>query len=206
MIGFAGSRSLPSVGQKDGLISRVVGSAVRVGRSIAVGCCVGADAAVLQSRLEMPIHADTSGIKLNIFAAFGPGGEGSCSLSAVRPICDLAVPLARSPGHGCYRPVTVNWWAGGGASVPLSARLAARSSALVSAVANTSRPALVAFVGPGKSIGTWRTVRAAFAAGVPVYVFPVGCSVLSFPSVHPDARFWLGVGGGGVWSHAFALR
>ncbi len=205
MIGFAGSRSLPSVGRQGGLVSRVVGSVASAHRVVAVGCCVGADAAVLRARLALALPSSTSGTQVVVFAAFGPDGAGSCPVSAVKPVCSLAAPLARSPGHGCWAPVSVHWWAGGGAAVPLHQRLAARSSALVSALAGSPGSALVAFVGPGRSVGTWRTVKAAFAAGVPVFVFPVGCSVLSFPRV-PGARFWLGVGGSGIWSHAFMLR
>ncbi len=197
MIGFAGSRSLPSVGRQGGLVSRVVGSVVGVGRSIGVGCCIGADAAVLRARLALALHPSTSHISVNVFAAFGPGGEGSCPLSAVSPVCVLAAPLARSPGHGCYRPVTVNWWAGGGPDVPLHRRLAARSSALVRAVAASHQGAMVIFFGKGESYGSARTAALAHRAGLPVYAFghvPV-----------MGAGHWQRVRGGGIWSRAWLL-
>ncbi len=201
MIGFAGSRSLPSVGRQGGLVSRVVGSVAGAGRSIGIGCCVGADAAILRARLALALHPSTSHISVNVFAAFGPGGEGSCSLSAVSPVCQLAAPLARSPGHGCYRPVTVNWWAGGQANVPLHRRLAARSSALVQAVAASSNPAMVIFFGKGQSHGSVRTAALSHRAGLPVYAFLAAGAQLPVMG----AGRWQPVRGRGIWSRAWLL-
>ena len=44
LVGFCGSRSLPA--SSGALVSRVVGSVLRSGRSVAVGCAPGADALV----------------------------------------------------------------------------------------------------------------------------------------------------------------
>jgi len=206
-VGFAGSRSLPSVPAPGGLVARVVGSVVAAGRPVAVGCAVGADAAVLSARLALPFSSSSSSSSLVLFAAGGPSaGPGSplagfwrgSALSAVSSAAALAV----SPGHGCFAPVSVRWWAGGPASLPLRRRLRARSLALVSFLAARPGSALVAFVAPGRSVGTWGTVRAAVAAGVPVFVFPVGGSALLFPPVGSSGA-WVGLGGSGAWSRAF---
>jgi len=214
VVGFAGSRSLPSLPAPGGLVSRVVGSVVSSGRSIAGGCAVGADAAVLSARLRLPFASSTSGAALRVFAVGGPSDSGSfvsrlaslsgfwrgSALGQVR----VAAALAVSPGHGCCAPVAVRWWAGGGARLPLRVRLRRRSLALVSALAASPGSALVAFVGRGRSVGTWGTVRAAVAAGVPVWVFPVGCSGVLFPPVGPGGTWVSGAAAGcGIWSRSF---
>ena len=213
LVGFAGSRSLPSVSAPGGLVSRVVGSVVASGHPVAVGCCVGADAAVLSARLRLGFPSSSSGHQLVLFSVGGPASGGSfvsrlASLSGFWRGSALghvraAAALSVSPGHGCVAPVSVRWWAGGAASVPLGRRLPRRSRALVSELAR-SGGVLVAFVGPGRSVGTAGTVRAAWAAGVPVFVFPVGCSASVLPPVS-GARWVRCSGSAGVWSRAFRL-
>jgi hypothetical protein len=113
MWAVAGSRSLPA-GGAGAIASALAG--LPPGSRVAVGCCVGADAAVLAA---LPAS------RLAVFAAFGPGGAGACSLSAVGPVA-----LAASAG------ASVSWWAGGGPAVPLYARLAARTRAVVAAASS----------------------------------------------------------------------
>jgi len=214
VVGFAGSRSLPSLPAPGGLVAQVVGSVVSSGHPVAVGCAVGADAAVLSARLRLPFPSSSSGPSLSVFAVGGPSDSSSyvsrlaslsgfwrgSALGQVR----VAASLAVSPGHGCCAPVSVRWWAGGGAAVPLRVRLRRRSLALVSLLASQSGSVLVAFVGRGRSVGTWGTVRAAVAAGVPVWVFPVGCSGVLFPSVGPGGAWVSGTAAGfGIWSRSF---
>jgi hypothetical protein len=168
-VGFGGSRSLPSCAGP--FVSRVVASVVERGLGVAVGCASGADAVVLGSRLSLPFPLSTSGPSLVVFAAFGPGGEGAWRASAVS-LVQRAAGLTVSPGHGCFAPVSVRWWAGGSGS--LVPRLKARSAALVRFLASGFRSGLVVFVAGGwdRSPGSWGTVRDAVRSGVPVVVFP----------------------------------
>ncbi len=168
-VAFVGSRSLASP-----LVERIVDAVLETGRGVAVGCCVGVDAAVISSVLK----ADQAS-SLAIFAAFGQSGRGSCSLSAVG-----LVSRAAAAGSA------VSWWAGGRGS--LVYRLRGRSLAVAA-----SGSELVAFVAPG-SRGSWLAVRAAVSAGVPVVVFPVGSFAL--PSL--GAGRWV-VAGAGVWAQGF---
>ncbi len=205
-VGFAGSRSLPSVAAAGGLVSRVVGSVVGSGRAVAVGDCVGADAAVLSARLALPFRSSSSGLALRVFAVGGPvssspswsGFWRGSAVSLVRSAASLAV----SPGHGCCAPVAVRFWAGGGVRLPLRARLRRRSAAFVASVAAGGAGAgLVVFVSGGlsASVGSWVSVGEAVGVGLPVVVFPVGCSVSCFPSL---GGAW-GSAGSGVWSLGF---
>lgn len=84
MIAFAGSRQLSA--QHGATVARVVGA---VKGPIIVGCCKGVDEVVLAS---VPVHL------VRVFCAFGPGGSGSCSASAVRSFCRLPLPVARCFG------------------------------------------------------------------------------------------------------------
>jgi len=90
--------------------------------------------------------------RLAVFAAFSAAGAGACSLSAV-----AAVQSAARCG------ASVCWQAGGPPAVPLAARLARRSAAVVRGAS-----ALVLFA-PGA--GSLASAALAVAAGVPVFVF-----------------------------------
>lgn len=166
MVGFAGSRSLPS--SAGGLVSSVVGAVVASGSPVAVGCCAGADALVLRSALAV-------GASVSLFAVGGPSGSGFWSGS-----CAGLLSLAS-------RCASVSWFAGGPLSVPLRARLALRSSALLSAV-RSAGGSLVVFVSspPSARSGSWRLVWSALFSGVPVVVFPVaGCPLPSSSGLFP---------------------
>lgn len=140
---------------------------------------------------------------LRVLAAFGPGAAGACPDSAVSLVSRAA--SSPSPSPAGRRRCLVSWWAGGGPSVPLPARLRGRSSALVSAVA-ASGPGrgLVAFVsgGPARSPGSWRSLRLAWAAGLAVVVFPCACSPSCFPVVLGSR--WVPAGSG-VWASGWRL-
>ena len=170
-VGFCGSRSLPASARP--LVTSVVsavcsGSTVR-SVQLVVGCSVGADALVLSS---VPRHMLSN---LTVFAAFGFGGRGSCSLSAVPAV------LAASRGGARIR-----WWAGGLPDVPLHQRLALRSVALVRFLARHAssfggliqRPpsALICFLSSPRSRGSLIACRRAARSGVTVFAFCVGFS------------------------------
>lgn len=180
VVAVCGSRSLPvSAGP---LVGRVVSALLSGGSSLAVGCATGADAFALSSVLVAGVPSRAS-----VFAAFGQGGAGAAgSVSAVS-----VVSAAAAAGF------SVTWWAGGPASVPVQARLSARTRAVVGA-ANSG---LVAFLGSTSSHGSLLACRVAMARGLPVLVFPVGFHGHSLPSL--GAGSWAPSGGGGVWSLAW---
>lgn len=163
LVGFCGSRSLPASAQP--LVSSVV-SAVLSGSSahLAVGCSVGADSLVLSS---VPF---SSFPRVSVFSAFGSGGRGACSLSAVSSV--LAAARAGA---------SVAWWAGGRLGVPLRLRLAGRSVALVRFLAQARPSALVCFLSSRKSRGSLLACRLAARLGVSVFVFCVGFSPARLP-------------------------
>ncbi len=185
LVGFFGSRSLPS----SPLVSRVVASVLASGRGVAVGCASGGDALALSAALA-------AGSSPLVFAVGGPSGAGFWRGSALGLV-------RRAAAAGC----PVRWWAGGAASLSLRRRLRARSVAFVAAVSASGPGAgLVGFVRGGWSAspGSWGSVGSALAAGLPVVVFPVGCPVSAFPcSFRGVGRVrWLPAGSG-VWAAGF---
>ena len=167
VVAFCGSRGLPASAAP--LVVRVVGAVLARGSSVVTGCASGGDALVVRAFLSLGVSVS----RLSVFAVGGAGGSGFWSGSA------LAV-VRRAAGAGVF----VRWWAGGVSSVPLRARLAARSRACFSAaVSSGAGRGVVGFVGGGWSVspGSWSSVRFALSLGVPVVVFPVGCSVSCFP-------------------------
>ena len=190
-----GSRSLPG-GAAPG-VGRVVSALVGAGSVLAVGCAAGADAAAVSS-----VVAAGVGSRLRLFAVGGSSGAGFAGKASAFS----GVRSAASAG------ATVSWWAGGGAAVPLRARLARRSLACVrAAAAGGPGSGLVAFVSqlparpfgagawPSCGSGSWASVAAASQQGLPVVVVPVGplagVSVSSLPAL-PGGGAWAQVGCG----------
>lgn len=132
-----------------------------------VGCATGADQAVVMA-------AGGKGARVQVFAAFAPSGAGSFGGSAVK-----VVQAASARG------VPVSWLAGGSLSVPLVARLMARSLA---ALAGCSA---AVFFAPGP--GSLKVARAALARGIPVLVCCVGCPSAPVLAVPPVRVSWLGL-------------
>jgi hypothetical protein len=141
---------------------------------------VGADAAVLSAGL--PPSA------VRCFAAFGPGPgfAGSWRGSA-----------ASAVGRFAATGGAVVWWAGGPASVPLPARLAARTSAVVTQAST----GLVVFFASSVSRGSFLAASLAMGRGLPVFAFPIGFPGRLLPSIGPGS--WVSFSGPGVWSGAF---
>lgn len=193
-----GSRGLPFSGIQ--LVASLVGSLLKHQRPLVVGCASGADRAALDMALFMAPSL------VSVLAAFGPSGSGSAgpasAVSTVQAAARAGVP--------------VTWWAGGGPSVPLRARLAARSLAAVRRGADSGPGAgLVAVVGafpsrtwsgrgPWRSCGSgsWSSVAAAAALGVKASVFPVGelagCSCADLPALPSGPGRWVAAGSG-IW-------
>lgn len=184
VVAVAGSRSLSSAFAP--LVGSVVRSVVSSGRSVSVGCCVGADAFALSALVPLVRASCFPAPRPVCFAAFGSGGVGSCSLSAVSAVSAFAAAGG-----------SVAWWAGGGSSVALPVRLSARTNAVV---ASASVSAVVFFSSPA-SVGSLLACRLACGRGLPVFAFPCGFSGALLPSL--GAGSWVAVGGSGVWSSGF---
>ena len=180
VVGVCGSRSLQVSAAP--LVGRVVRVLLVKGASLAVGCATGADGFALSSVLAAGLPS-----RVSVFAAFGPGGAGAAgSVSAVSLVSTVAV--AGAP---------VFWWAGGPAGVPLQARLAERTRAVVGAASS----GLVAFFGSPASRGSLLACRVTVARGLPVLAFPVGFPGQYLPSLGAGA--WAPSGRAGVWSAAW---
>lgn len=157
VVAVAGSRSLPGGGAE--CISEVARDLVASGCSLVVGCCRGADVAAF-SAVSVP--------RVRVLCAFGPAGEGAGASSAVAEVRAFAA----SGG-------AVEWWAGGGIAVPLSARLARRTQAVVSRATS----GLVLFPSSPASRGSWLAARLAVARRLPVLAFPRGFAPAKLPSL-----------------------
>ena len=167
VVAVAGSRVLPARGAV--LVAEAMQLLAGSGCSFVVGCCRGADAAAVSA---VPVAS------ARVLCAFGPAGEGAGPASAIVPV----LAFAASGG-------AVAWWAGGGASVPLFARLARRTRAVVSSASS----GLVLFPSSPVSRGSWLAADLAVARGLPVVVVPLGFSSSLLPSL-----------GGGQWARANA--
>lgn len=174
VVALAGSRSLCPSGA--GVVAHVARSLAAAGMPLVVGCATGADAAAL---------AAVSPGSVRCFAAFGPGGVGSWAGSAV-----LAVSRFAAAGGSVW------WWAGGGPAVPLRARLAARTRAVVAQAS-----ALVVLVNSVGSRGSMLAARFAAARGVPVLAFPLGFPAANLPPLGRGS--WVLISGPGMWACAW---
>jgi predicted Rossmann fold nucleotide-binding protein DprA/Smf involved in DNA uptake len=175
VVAVAGSRLLPPGGAQR--VAGVARSLVAAGASLVVGCAVGADAAVVAA---VPLAS------LQVLAAFGPGGAGAWAGSAVSAVRAFAA----SGG-------SVSWWAGGGPAVPLRARLAARTRAVVA----KASAGLVVFFASLASRGSVLAAQLAAARGLPVVAFPLGFAPVQLPLL--GCGSWVSAGGSGVWAGAW---
>lgn len=177
VVAVAGSRALSPAGLA--LVQRVARVLVASGRSLSVGCAVGADAAALAA---VPPSA------ARCFAAFGPAP--ACAGAWRGSAAPAVAGFARAGG-------AVVWWAGGPMSVALPARLAARTAAVVGAASVSC----VVFFGSPSSRGSVLAASLAVGRGLPVFAFPVGFVGSALPSLGPGS--WVPVNGRGVWGLAW---
>ena len=158
---FGGSRVLGSESSR--LASAAASALLARGCRLAVGCCTGADACALAASVALGLA-----FRVDVLGAFGsldPAGRwplGACPSSAVG-----AVRRAVSSG------ASFRAWSGGGVSVPLSARLAARTRA----VARAANAGAVVVLAPG-SKGALLLARAVARRGLPVVALPVAGAAL----------------------------
>ena len=162
-IGFCGSRSIQSTASP--LISLVAHSVLSSSDvRLAVGCSVGVDRYVIEA---IPRSALS---RVSIFAVFGPGGAGSCNLSAVSTV-------VKAVGGGA----SVRWWSGGAQFVPIRQRLALRSVALVRYLAASPLSTLICFLSSPESSGSILACRRAAQLGVPLMVICIGFPPAQLP-------------------------
>lgn len=173
-VAVAGSRRLSSAASAR--VAALASELLDAGHRLAVGCCTGADEAVLRAAV-----ARGQAHRLEVLCAFGPGGTGACVWSA-----GAAVEAAAA--HGAH----VVWWAGGGYAVPVAARLAKRTRAVAAAGA----AGVVVCFGSPASRGSVLACREALRLGRPLRALPVGCSVCAVPL--PEAGVWRAAGRGGL--------
>lgn len=178
VVALAGSRALPPGG--DSVVGDVVQSLQSSGCCLVVGCCTGADEVALRTSLPASVH---------VMCAFGPGGLGSCRWSAVDAI-DFHYQFNGS----------ISWWSGGGPLVPLRARLARRTQAVVSAASS----GLVVFPSSPSARGSWLATRLAVSRCLPIVVFPMGFPPSQLPSLGTGS--WVPVSGPGMWSLAWKWK
>jgi hypothetical protein len=199
LVGICGSRNLSR--EWDSLITAVVQAAIEEGRGIATRCDAGGDALALRACFTR--QASFIAPSLRVFAAFGAEGAGADEHSAVTLVQEVArYPTAAGVAENGGR-IVVAWWAGGDRVHSIDRRRAGRTQAMVDAVAASGdRCGLVAFVGggPRASPGTWQAIRLAHERGIPVVVFPCGCSLRVFPSL--GHGHW-STAGQGVWGRAW---
>ncbi|MGZ8182291.1 MAG: hypothetical protein ACXWT1_10060 [Methylobacter sp.] len=177
VVALAGSRVLPASGSA--LVVRVASDLAAGGASFVVGCCSGADAALLSA---VPGFMPPSLVRC--LAAFGPGGAGSGRFSAAGTVSGFA-------GSGG----SVQWWAGGSASVPLRVRLAVRTRAVV----NAADSGLVVFFASPSSRGSLLACRCAVSRGLPVVAFPIGFPGSELPVFGAGCWLPFGSSGGFKW-------
>jgi hypothetical protein len=178
VVAVAGSRTLPASGSA--LVIHVASDLAAGGASFVVGCCSGADAALLSA---VPGSVPPSLVRC--LAAFGPDGVGAGPFSAV----DRVAKFASSGG-------SVQWWAGGPASVPLRSRLADRTRAVVGAASS----GLVVFFGSPSSRGSLLACRCALSRGLPVLAFPIDFCGSKLPVLGAGSWVRAGEFGGYLWA------
>ncbi len=142
---LGGSRNLSQ--NQNAVVAQVVWPIQAAGLTVHVGCAAGADSLV--------IKAAAPGL-LSVFAAGGSCGSGFWAGSA-------PLSLLRSVSG------SVSWWAGGGAAVPLKARLIKRSVAGFFSCAEA-----VFFLASPSSSGSLAVAARAVKAGLPVFAFCCG--------------------------------
>jgi predicted Rossmann fold nucleotide-binding protein DprA/Smf involved in DNA uptake len=159
VVAVAGSRDLPASGSA--LVVQITSNIAACGSSFVVGCCSGADAALLSA---VPGAIPPSLVRC--LAAFDSNGIGAAPSSAVAQV------LSFSACGG-----SVSWLAGGSASLPLWIRLANRTKKVI----NSADAGLVVFFSSHRSRGSLLACRCAVSQGLPILAFPIGFSGSKLP-------------------------
>lgn len=171
-VAIVGGRSVSPAGVEQ--VAQVATSLVAHGHSLVTGCATGADCAAVAAALTGRVPVSS----LKVLAAFGPGGQGACGVSAVSEVQAFAT-------YGG----AVSWWAGGCSHRPMRARLAERAAQVVGQASS----GLVA-VQPGG--GSWRACRLAADRGL---------RVVAFTNVREPLGMgeWVPCTGSAIWADAW---
>lgn len=163
---FCGSRSFSSFS----VVAGPVFGWLAAGGGVVCGASAGADALVVRVAL-----AAGGASSLRVLAAFASSGAGAGSCSSV--VSARAAALAGA---------SVVWLAGGPLSVPLRARLAARSALAASLAAGGVVFSAGGALGPGSSLA----VSSLVSRGCPVWLFsPSPGAVRGLPGVWVPSVF-----------------
>jgi hypothetical protein len=189
VVAVAGSCSLPP--EASVVVSAAARELVAGGCSIVVGCCAGADAAVLAALAGAGGCAARA--PLRVLAAFGPVSPPWPAAHYTAPGVSRDYSAVAAVADALLAGADVRWWVGGGPSVPLRARLSRRTRAVVAeASALVVFPASPTVAGSG----SWLAASAAADRGLPVIAFPLGFPAAALPELGAGA--WVPVGSAGV--------
>jgi len=167
VLAVAGSRNFSANGSA--FVIQITSDLAASGYSFVVGCCSGADAALLSA---VPGSIPPSMVRC--FSAFGSSRAGAVPSSAV----DQVFKFSRSGG-------SVEWLAGGALSVLPWVRLANRTKQVI----NAANAGLLVFFSSPRSRGSLLACRCAVSRGLPVHAFPIGFSASELPVL--GAGYWL---------------
>jgi hypothetical protein len=148
------------------------------GHPLAVGCCVGVDAAVLRSLAGSPLMQ-----RVQVFAQFGPPSQhpGCPPPRGIFPLSAWQLVQGARAGGAAVR-----YWAGGPESVPLHVRLVKRTAA----VAAAGLAGAVVIASGSLGAGSLALVRHAQSAGRPVWVLHTGSPAAVQGSLPPGSGQW----------------
>jgi len=178
VVAVAGSRALPTSGCA--LVVRITSEFAALGYSFVVGCCSGADAALLSA---VPSSIPPSMVLC--FAAFGYDGLGSAPSSAIDQVLNFS-----SAGG------LVTWLAGGSVSLPLWIRLSNRTKQVI----NSANAGVLVFFSSPRSRGSLLACRCAVSRSLPVLAFPIGfpgsqLPILGYgswvPTINKNSYLWV---------------
>jgi len=167
IVAVAGSRAMPANGSA--LIIQITSELAARGSSFVVGCCSGADEALLSA---VPESIPPSMVRC--LSAFSSKGEGAAPSSAVNQV----FKFSRSGG-------VVEWLSGGSLSVLPWVRLANRTKQVI----NSANAGLLVFFSSPRSRGSFLACRCAISKNLPVLAFPIGFSSSELPVL--GAGYWV---------------
>lgn len=183
VVAVAGSRSLPP--EASTLVAAVAVELVAGGCSLIVGCCAGADAAVLAALTGAGGCAASA--PLRVLCAWGPGGAGAGPTSAVGAVARSCTGKSAGSVVGGRRSL--------GAALG-----AARAAHSRGDRGGLCRVCGVPRLAGGGGSGSWLAASAAVARSLPVVAFPLGFPAAALPEL--GVGVWAPVGGAGVWAEA----
>lgn len=161
IVAVAGSRDLSASGSA--LLVQITSDIAACGSSFVVGCCSGADEALLSA-----VPGSIPPSLVQCFSTFDSDGIGIAPSSAI----DQVISFSHTGG-------SVTWLAGGSVSLPLWVRLANRTKQVI----NSANTGLLVFFSSPRSRGSLLACRCAISRGIPVIAFTIGFSGSELPAL-----------------------